>query len=75
MKSLLKFSLLSALIIVGKIAKQPTTAVVAQTIQPTALPDTSVIFINQVIPFEPAKQNHEKGNAQQSRVGLLANLF
>ncbi|MBF9236415.1 hypothetical protein I2I05_03310 [Hymenobacter sp. BT683] len=75
MKSLLKFTLLSALIIGGKISKQPTTTAVAQTLQPAALPDTSVVFVNQVTPSDPAKQNQTKDNSQQNGIGLLANLF
>jgi hypothetical protein len=75
MKTLLKFTLLSALIISGKLAKQPVQA----TVSPAAATKTtasgnSVVLVHQVLtsePVQPAKQ----ANQPSSGNGLLAELF
>ena len=55
MKSFLKFSLLLALIVVGKLAKQPAPSVLAQA--PTeiapAIPTSEVTLVHQVLTSEP----------------------
>lgn len=75
MKSLLKFTLLLALIISGKLAKQPAGAAVSQTIETKAAPDTSMVFVNQITAAEPAKTAEEKNQEQQGNAGLLADMF
>jgi hypothetical protein len=75
MKSLLKFTLLSALIISGKLAKQSAPVAVAQNVQTTHAPDTTVVFVHQVTSTEPAKPVQENAQPQQSGPSLLANLF
>ncbi|MFC7666165.1 hypothetical protein ACFQT0_00975 [Hymenobacter humi] len=75
MKSLLKFTLLSALIISGKLAKQNAAPAVAQSVETTSVPDTSLVFEHQVIPAEPAKSSQDKAQLQPSTPDLLANLF
>ena len=75
MKSLLKFTLLSALIISGKLAKQTAPLAVAQTVQTTSVPDTSVVFVHQVTTAEPLKPSQEKAQPQQTSSDLLANMF
>ena len=75
MKSLLKFTLLSALIISGKLAKQTAAPAVAQTVETTTVPDTSLVFVHQVIPAEPVKPSQEKAQLQPTSADLLAHLF
>jgi hypothetical protein len=75
MKSLLKFTLLSALIISGKLAKQAAPAAVAQSVETQATPTTSVIMVHQVLTSEPVKPAREQAQPQQSGNGLLAELF
>ena len=51
MKTLFKFFLLLALIVVGKLAKQPAPAAVAQT--RVAAPVSEVVLVHQVFTSEP----------------------
>ena len=51
MKSFLKFSLLLALIVVGKLAKQPVPPALAQA-TPT-IPTVEVVLVHQVLTSEP----------------------
>ena len=51
MKALFKFILLLALIVVGKLAKEPAPAALAQ-VQPTS-PVAEVILVHQVFTSEP----------------------
>ena len=76
MKSLLKFSLLSALIIGGKFAKTTAPATVAQvnTFQPR--PDTSsVMLVHQVLTSETVKPAREQVPPQQSGSGFITEMF
>ena len=75
MKSLLKFSLLSALIIGGKLAKQPAPATTAQTVHTAPVADTSVVLVHQVLTSEPVKPAREQDQPQQSGSGLIAEMF
>ena len=77
MKSLLKFALLSALIITGKLAKQSTPAAMAQTptAKPAATANNSVILVNQVLPSKPVKPARKPAQPQQSGSGLIAEMF
>ena len=75
MKSLLKFSLLSALIISGKLVKQPVPTAVAQTINPNALSDSSVVLVHQMLPVKLVKALRAQAPLPQSGSGLLAGLF
>lgn len=71
MKSLLKFVLLSALIIGGRLVKQPAPATVARTVEPVAKPDSSVILVHQVLTSEPV----QPAQSQPSGNGLIAEMF
>ena len=75
MKSLLKFTLLSALIIGGKLAKQPAQAVGTQksTTRPAA--ENSMVMVHQVLTSEPVPPAQEPTQRQISGSGLLAELF
>jgi hypothetical protein len=75
MKSLLKFSLLTALIIGGRFAKTsvPTTAAQPNTFQ--GRPDSSVVLVHQVLTSEPVKPNREQTQPQQSGSGLITELY
>jgi len=53
MKALLKFLLLLALIIGGKLSKQAAPATVASTPAPVAQPSNSVVLVHQVLTSEP----------------------
>ena len=77
MKSLLKFTLLSALIIGGRLAKQSAPAAVAQKAPVMATSDSSVVLVHQVLTSEPvpATQEREKVQPQQSGNGLIAEMF
>lgn len=74
MKSLLKFSLLTALIISGKLAKQAAPATVAQTVNtPTA--SSNVVLVHQLYGAEPTQPGREKAQPQQGGGGFLAKMF
>ncbi len=77
MKSLLKFTLLTGLIISGKLAKQPAQTTVSQTIinKPTATNNSSVLFVHQVLTSEPVQPVQEQDQPQQSGSGLIAEMF
>ncbi|MBF9142458.1 hypothetical protein [Hymenobacter properus] len=77
MKSLLKFSLLSALIIGGKFAKTTLPATAAQSNTFQGHTDTSVVLVHQVLTSEPVKPTQEQTppQRQQSGSGLITELF
>jgi hypothetical protein len=75
MKSLLKFSLLTALIISGKMAKQAAPATVAQTANTQSAPSSSVVLVHQVYGNEPVQTGRQKAQPQQSGSGFLAKMF
>jgi hypothetical protein len=75
MKSLLKFSLLSALIISGKLAKQSAPATVAQTAVSPVSSNNSVVLVHQVISAQSAKPAQEQAPPRQRNSGILANIF
>ena len=75
MKSLLKFSLLTALIIGGKFAKTSVPASAAQASTFQGRPDSSVVLVHQVLTSEPVKPNREQAPPQQSGSGLITELF
>jgi len=75
MKSLLKFTLLSALIIGGKLAKQPAPVAVAQIVQPQIVSDTSIVLVHQVLTSEPVEPVQEPAQPQQGGNGLLAEMY
>ena len=72
MKSLLKFSLLTALIISGKLAKQPAPSTVAKAVETQFSPDSSMILVHHV---NTDQLGREKAQPQQSGSGLLAEMF
>ncbi|OGX87567.1 hypothetical protein [Hymenobacter glacialis] len=75
MKSLLKFTLLAALIIGGKLTKQTASVAPAQTIETKTTPDTSMVFVNQNTVLEPIRINEETNAKKQGSIELLANMF
>jgi|GEM_PF-2361150 hypothetical protein len=77
MKSLLKFTLLSALIISGKLAKQSSPVAMAQAVETTTASDSSVVLVHQVLSSEPAKPTQQPTRVQepQSGNGLVAEMF
>ena len=74
MKSLFKFALLSALIVGGRLAKQPTPVPVAQA-APAAANNGSVVLVHQVLTSEPVPAAPEQDPPQHSGNGLIAELF
>lgn len=74
MKSLLKFSLLSALIIGGKFAKTTLPATAAQPNTTQARPNTPVVLVHQVLTSEPVKPTQQQTYSQQSGSGLITEL-
>lgn len=80
MKSLLKFTLLAALIIGGKLAKQSVPVVVAPTVAakpvaPVAIPGTPAILVHQVLTSEPVQPAKEQAQPQQGSSGLITEMF
>jgi hypothetical protein len=74
MKSLLKFSLLSALIIGGRLAKTTLPATAAQPTTFQGRPDTSMVLVHQVLTSEPVKPAQQQTYTQQSGSGLITEL-
>ena len=73
MKSLLKFTLLSALIIGGRLAKQPSPNAAAQVA--TQHPNNgSVVLVHQVLTSEPVPPTQEQDQPHSGN-GLIAELF
>lgn len=75
MKSLLKFALLSALIIGGRLTKESAPAATAQIVEPVAKPDSSIILVHQVLTSEPVQPTQEQAKPQQGGSGLIAEMF
>ena len=73
MKSLLKFTLLLALIIGGRLAKQPSATVVAQ-VSTQHSTSGSVVLVHQVLTSEPVPPAQEQDQPQSGN-GLIAELF
>ena len=73
MKSLFKFALLSALIVGGRLAKQPAPAIMAQATP--AANNGSVVLVHQVLTSEPVPPAQEQNQPQHSGNGLIAELF
>ena len=74
MKSLLKFALLSALIIGGKLAKQSAPAVAAQPTQTQAAPGASILLVHQVLTSEPVKPARQQAPPQSGN-GLITEMY
>ena len=74
MKSLFKFALLFALIIGGRLAKQPAAATMAQSMS-AAANNGSVVLVHQVLTSEPVPPATEQNQPQNSGNGLIAELF
>ena len=76
MKSLLKFTLLSALIISGKLVKQynPATPNV-QAVEAKNYQNPSIVLVHQSLTSEPVQPTQEQAQPQQSGSGLLAEMF
>lgn len=73
MKSLLKFTLLFALIISGRLAKQATFTAVTPMPEVSAPP---VVLVHQVLTSEPVKSPKPKPQVEQpGGSGLLAEMF
>ncbi len=75
MKSLLKFTLLAALIISGKLTKQTSAVATAPTIETKTTTDSSIVFVNQNTVPEPTKTNEAKSAKPEDNTPLLANMF
>ena len=75
MKTLLKFTLLSALIIGGKLAKQPALASVTPATATQITKGNSIVMVHQVLTSEPVKPAQQPNQQQASGSGILAELF
>ena len=75
MKSFFKFTVLSALIISGKLAKQTSPIATAQVVETNTAPDTSVVLVHQVLTPEPAKHTQQPNHSQHNENSLLADMF
>lgn len=76
MKSILKFTLLAALIVSGRLVKQPTKVDVAQAVEAKkSTSRASVTLVHQVLTSEPVKPAQEQEPPQQSGNGLIAEMF
>ena len=74
MKSLFKFALLFALVIGGRLAKQPVPASIVQT-TPAQANNGAVVLVHQVLTSEPVPAAKEQNLSQHSGNGLIAELF
>ncbi len=74
MKSLFKLALLSALIVGGRLAKQPALSAAAQA-TPAAINNGSVVLVHQVLTSEPVPEAKAQNQPQRSGSGLVAELF
>ena len=74
MKSLLKFAALAALLISGKLAKQPMPAVMVRNEAVTS-PENSVVLVHQVLTSEPVLPAQKPTSSPNGGSGLLAELF
>ena len=77
MKSLLKFTLLAALIIGGKIAKKNDTAPIAGNVSTKTTPYAPVVRERGVQPLTPVKVSQRKPQPEQQPVesGLIIDMF
>jgi len=75
MQSFLKFTLLLALIISGKIAKEASPAAVAKNTEAQTAPDLSVVYVHQLMLSHPVKPAQQQVQSQPSGSRLLAELF
>ena len=76
MKSVFKFALLAALIVTGKLVKQPVQSVALQSVEAkSAISNTPVVLVHQVLTSEPVKPAREEEQPQQSGNGLIAEMF
>jgi len=76
MKSVFKFVLLAALIVTGKLVKQPIQATAVPSAEAKSVNNSaSVVFVHQVLTSEPVKPALEQEQPQQSGNGLIAEMF
>lgn len=76
MKSVFKFALLAALIVSGKLVKQPAQVNVRQENAVKSINNSaSVVLVHQVLTSEPVKPAREQDQPQQSGNGLIAEMF
>ena len=75
MKSLLKFTLLSTLIISGRLVKESASATVAHTTEPVAKFGSPVILVHQVLTSEPVRPARQQAPPQPSGSGLITEMF
>ena len=75
MKTLLKFMLLSALIIGGKLAKKPASASKLPVTVTKTITGNSIVMVHQVLTSEPVKPSQQPSQQQSSGSGLLTELF
>lgn len=76
MKSVFKFTLLAALIVTGKLVKQPVQSVARQSVEAKgAVNSAPVVLVHQVLTSEPVKPAREQDQPQQSGSGLIAEMF
>ena len=75
MKSLLKFTLLSILIISGRLAKESASVTVAHTTKSVVKPGSPAILVHQVLTSEPVRPARQPTPPQSSGNGLIAEMF
>lgn len=75
MKSFLKFTLLLALIISGKLAKEASPADVAKNVEAQTAPNTSVVYVHQLLVPQPVMPVQQQEQPQQNDSRLLAEMF
>ena len=79
MKSLFKFALLSALIIGGKLAKQPTSAAIAEKSATPNAAYSPVVLVRENKPYTPVKVAQRKAQPepapQPTESGIITEMF
>ncbi|HEX8329943.1 MAG TPA: hypothetical protein VF629_20570 [Hymenobacter sp.] len=66
---------MSALIISGKLTKQAAPVAVAQTVETTTIPDTSVVFVHHMLPNETVKPVRQQSQTRQSNPSFVSQMF
>lgn len=75
MKTLLKFTLLSSLIIGGRLARQPVPIAAAQTVEAGVIPVNFVVSMQQMLHPRPVNSVQKQPLPQRAPATSLAGMF
>lgn len=76
MKSFFKFTLLAAIIIIGKMAKQqPSQAPIAQRVKAANVAKMPVVMARETTTMAPVKSSNKLTRSQQTSSGIITELY